>query len=213
MNIKLKHLIRNYLLFFTSLLLAFCNDKSINNHNENEHSNSIETNKNSVKFLNKAGINNEYCKSITNEEKAALAYIATFIGSSCNWDGEYKEDRSNLKCEILTALNLGYQCSEKHLGFLRYMFRNDSKVLQELKMENCPTTPETSTIQTTFDEITISRNNNEITVFFRANGINLNEQKKWSWSETDIFKTSNESVVLLLKEKSKEVVKELKFEK
>jgi hypothetical protein len=71
------------------------------------------------------------------------------------WDGEYKSDRSNLKCKILNALDLGYQCSQTHLGFLKKWFRIDEKVLKRL--EDCSTIPSTSTVQNTFDKIQITQ--------------------------------------------------------
>ncbi len=64
-------------------------------------------------------INQSYCKTITDPERAVIGYIATFIGSDCNWDDECNADRSNLKCKLLSALILGYQCSDTHLGFLK----------------------------------------------------------------------------------------------
>lgn len=54
-------------------------------------------------------LNESYCKTITDLERAIIGYTATFIGSDCNWDGECNADRSNLKCKVLTALHLGYQ--------------------------------------------------------------------------------------------------------
>ncbi|MFN0254153.1 hypothetical protein [Pedobacter ureilyticus] len=145
-------------------------------------------------------IDKEFCKTITTPEKAALGYVATFIGNECSWDGAYTENRSNLKCEILTALGLGYQCSEKHLGFLRNWFRDDAKSLKEL--ENCPTTPNTATIQDTFDEITITTKGNKISIFFKANGVNLREETSWSWSETNDFEVTGDKIKLVKKDKS-----------
>jgi hypothetical protein len=77
-------------------------------------------------------INEEYCKTISEPEKAAIGYVATFIGSECWWDGDIADNMSNLKCKILTALNLGYQCSDKHLGFLKQWFKNDTTSLKNL---------------------------------------------------------------------------------
>lgn len=145
-------------------------------------------------------VDKEFCKTITAPEKAALGYVATFIGNECSWDGAYTENRSNLKCEILTALGLGYQCSEKHLGFLRNWFRDDAKSLKEL--ENCPTTPNTATIQDTFDEITITTKGNKISIFFKANGVNLREETSWSWSETNDFEVTGDKIKLVKKDKS-----------
>lgn len=192
------------------LLLASC--KQGNTHSQetdptNTDSTQVVTTTNkSVRFLWRDSsaaivINQDYCKTITDSERAALGYVATFIGNECEWDGVPTKDRSNLKCEILTALNLGYHCSEQHLGFLQQWFKNDTTVLKEL--EACPTTPNTSTIQDTFDEIVLTTKGNEISVFFKASGIHLREEREWSWSETNHFKIQNERIQLVRKEKSK----------
>jgi hypothetical protein len=150
-------------------------------------------------------INEDYCKTISDPERAALGYIATFIGSECWWDGEPKEDRSNLKCKILTSLNLGYQCSDNHLGFLRQWFKNDTSSLEIL--QNCPTTPYTATVQETFNEIKLTIVDNKITIWFSASGINMRNQKSWDWSETDYFQFDKDNIKLINKDKS-----EVKYE-
>ena len=189
---------------------------------ENTPVNNFQFTDKSVKFLwradkydeelkdtfNSIFINEEYCKTITDPERAALGYVATFIGNECWWNGEANDERSNLKCKILTALNLGYQCSDKHLGFLRQWFKDDKKALAEL--ENCPTIPYTSTIQDTFDEITLKVNGNEISIFFKANGVNTREGNSWSWTETDYFQVDNDNIKLIKQDKSK--VKQEHFE-
>ncbi len=53
--------------------------------------------------FNSIFINENFCKTITDPERAALGYVATFVGNECWWDGETKDDRSNLKCKLLTA--------------------------------------------------------------------------------------------------------------
>jgi len=151
--------------------------------------------------FNSIFINDDYCKTISEPERAALGYVATFIGNECWWEGDYTDKRDNLKCEILTALNLGYQCSDKHLGFLRQWFKNDTKAIKEL--EACPTTPNTSTIQDTFDEITLTSKGNQITVFFKANGVNMREERSWTWSQTDYFQFDKDNIKLIKQDKSK----------
>jgi hypothetical protein len=49
--------------------------------------------------FNSIFINEDFCKTITDPERAALGYVATFIGNECWWDAEPKDDRSNLKCK------------------------------------------------------------------------------------------------------------------
>ncbi len=148
-------------------------------------------------------INEQFCATITDAERAALGYVATFIGNECNWHGEYKDDRSNLKCKILSALNLGYQCSEQHLGFLRKWFRNDPKALENLSDNACPTTPDGATIQDTFDEIVITRQDDTLIVWFKASGMNIREQESWSWEEINYFRQENNSLKLLKTDESK----------
>jgi len=159
--------------------------------------------------VNSIFINEDYCKTITDPERAALGFIATFIGNECWWDGEAKDDRSNLKCKILAALNLGYQCSDQHLGFLRQWFRNDKESLE--KLEDCPTTPYTSTIQDTFEEINLTVKENIISVSFITNGINLREQNSWQWSETDYFQFDADNIKLIKIDKSKVKQEHFKF--
>lgn len=143
-------------------------------------------------------LNDEYVETISEPEKSALAYVATFIGNECAWDGNANENRSNLKCKILGALDLGYQCSSKHLDFLRFWFRNNEDILKEL--ENCPTTPDGATVQDTFDEIDLEIKDHTITVFFKASGINVREGKSWNWTEKHFFEFKNNELILLKKD-------------
>ncbi len=150
--------------------------------------------------VNSIFINRDYLSTITEPEKAAIGYVATFIGNECWWDGKAKNNRSNLDCKIITALGLGYQCSDEHLGFLKNWFSTDKKVLSELS--NCPTIPYTATIQNTFDEIKVKTKGNSIIVEYKANAVNLREQKIWKWSESVYFKVSNGNIESIKKDKS-----------
>lgn len=164
---------------------------------------SIQNQTSSSIFLNEA-----YIKSMTTQEKAAIGYVATFIGNECWWDGKANENRSNLDCKIISALGLGYQCSENHLGFLRKWFATNEQVLSEL--EACPTIPNTATVQNTFVEIIIATKGNSISVYFKASGINLREQESWNWSETVYFSVTTGNLNLVKKDRSDLVVKSLK---
>lgn len=203
----------------TLILLASCqtNSKVLERSNEKasidltEQKN--ETDK-TIKFLwredkydkelkgtyNLIAINTEFCKTITGAEKAALAYVATFIGNECSWEGKATAGRTNLKCKILTALELGYQCSEQHLGFLRQWFRNDEKIVKEL--ESCPTIPDGATVQDTFDEIILTVKGDRIKVSFKANGVNIREGRRWHWTQSDYFEFRENDIRWLKKEKS-----------
>lgn len=102
----------------------------------------------------------------------------------------------------MTALNLGYQCSDKHLGFLRKWFKNDKKVLAEFDY-NCPTTPFTASSQNTFDEIKLTVKGNDISVWFSISGVNMPMGESWSYTETNYFQLDNDNIRLIKKEQSK----------
>ncbi len=157
--------------------------------------------------INTMVINEAYCKTITDPEKAALAYVATFVGNECSWDGQATPERTNLKCKILSALDLGYQCSNTHLGFLKYWFSKDNTVLTEL--QNCPTTPDGATIQDSFEDINITTKGNNIDITYTVQAINIREGKSWTWTETDQFRFNTDHLQLIKKDKS--TVKETSF--
>lgn len=153
-------------------------------------------------------INKEYIVTISDVEKAALAYVATFIGCDCWWADDHMDaDRGNLDCKIISALGLGFQCSETHLGFLRSHFAKDSTVLSELEDAKCPTTPYTATVQNTFDDIQLTLQGDSIIIYYAANGINVRAEMTWHWTETMLFIVSKDQLYLVDKQRSEVVRK------
>ena len=150
--------------------------------------------------INTIILNESYIKKIPDSHKAAIGYIATFIGNECWWDGAMNEDRSNLKCQILTALDLGYQCSDRHIDFIKKWFSNDDKVLEEI--EQCPLIPYTATIQNTFDIIDIIQKKDTLELSFAVTQMNMRESVITSYTEKDIFKIHQNEVFLISKEMS-----------
>lgn len=152
--------------------------------------------------IDKITLNKSYIKDISEPEKAALAYIATFIGNECEWDGKATD---NLKCKILWDLKLRYQCSFEHLDFLKFWFRNNNEVLEKLK--RCPKKPEGATISTGFETINIEVINNTIIVFFKAFGYNIRLGEHWNWTEKHIFKFTKNELIMVNKEISEKTFK------
>lgn len=130
-------------------------------------------------------LNSNYIKALTEPQRAALGYIATDISSECNWDGVKKADASNLKCRLLSALNLGYQCSETHLSFLKKWFKEDTKVLERLQY--CNKTESSAKIQDHFIEIKMITTKDTIKILYSAVGEDLDKQKKWGWQEESTY--------------------------
>ena len=130
-------------------------------------------------------LNTNYIKTLTDQQRAALGYISTDVSSECNWDGAKKADGSNLKCRFLSALNLGYQCSETHLSFLKKWFKEDTKVLDRLQY--CNKTESSAKIQDHFIEIKMITTKETIKILYSALGQDLDKQKTWSWQEESTY--------------------------
>lgn len=152
--------------------------------------------------INTLVLNKEYQKNITEPERAALGYVATFVGNECEWDsGSPDENRSNLDCKLLSYLDLGYQCSDKHLGFLNNWFSKDSVALNKLK--RCPTIPNSATKQSTFDEVSLKTNTQDqtIAISYKVEVINVRESSVSHYTKVDTFKYNSEGIILIDSEK------------
>ena len=142
-------------------------------------------------------LNEDYIATMPEEERAAVGYIATFVGNECWWDGDYTSDRSNLKCVILSALGLGYQCSEQHLGFLRKWFRGDSAALARLRDEDCITMPYTATVQSSFDQISLARKGDVISLDYSGGWVHLRDGISVDWQFVETFGVKDKTLHIL----------------
>lgn len=138
--------------------------------------------------VNVIKLDDSYFANVTGPEKAVLGYLASTIGNECYADG-----KQNVKCKILSALNIGYQCSEESKSFLKGWFRDDAVIVSQI--ENCkPTLP--STIEKTFEEVQISSSNNIIKVELVGLKLNIKENSASKWSETLSFKVDGDKVTM-----------------
>jgi hypothetical protein len=142
-------------------------------------------------------LNENYFKTISEPEKAAIAYVATYVGSECDWDGEANDSQSNLNCKVIKALDLGYQCSDKHLNFLRHWFKSDTSFIN--KLTDCPIVPFTATHQNTFDHLTIKTNADSILLSYEASWTNGPGRDSGDWTESILFKIDNNELKVLSK--------------
>ena len=146
--------------------------------------------------INTIYLNYDYIDMMTNQEKAAIAYVSKNIGNECWWaNDKAADDRSNLDCKIPTALGLGYQCSESHLGFLRKWFSDDNEVLSHI--QDCGTQPETSTIGSYFNKIIIKTKADSISVYCEIIAYHTREHWTRKLEETTSFIASNDNLELI----------------
>ncbi|MBN8584082.1 MAG: hypothetical protein J0M37_03240 [Ignavibacteria bacterium] len=139
--------------------------------------------------VNVIKIDDSYFAGISGPEKAVLGYLASTIGNECFAEG----NKQNVKCKILTALNLGYQCSEESKTYLKSWFRDDAAIVSQI--ENCKPTI-ASTVEKTFDEVKISSADNVIKVELKGLKLNIKENSASKWSESMSFKVDGDKVSL-----------------
>lgn len=145
--------------------------------------------------VNVIKIDDSYFASISEPEKAVLGYLASTIGNECFTEG----NKQNVKCKILTALNLGYQCSEESKTFLKSWFRDDAAIVSQI--ENCKPTI-ASTVEKTFDEVKISSADNVIKIELKGLKLNIKENSASKWSESISFKVSDNNLTVVERKKT-----------
>ena len=202
MNLRLLFLLI-FLSFSTPFFSQTLNNQKTTSINEGHQSKATQNTYIKILWLDKNNtiqLNENYIKTLTNQQRAALGYIVTFIGNECYWDGDKKTDENNLKCKLLTALNLGYQCSDTHLSFLKEWFKEDKKVLEDL--QDCKKNESSAKIRDQFIELKMATNKNTIKIIYSAIGIDMVHARKWNWTEestysftkTEIKQTDRENI-------------------
>lgn len=141
-------------------------------------------------------LDDNYFSGVSGPEKAVLGYLASTIGNECYADGS----KQNVKCKILSALNLGYQCSDETKSFLKGWFRSDAEVIKQI--DNCKPTIAT-TVEKTFDEVKISSADNTIKVELKGLKLNIKENSASKWSESLTFKVDGDKVTMTERTKKK----------
>lgn len=181
-----------FLLIFLCLSIPFfsqtLNNQKTTSINKENQSEMLENTYIKILWLDKNNtiqLNENYIKTLTNQQRAALGYIVTFISNECYWDGDKKNDESNLKCKLLTVLNLGYQCSETHLSFLKEWFKEDKKVIEDL--EYCEKKESSAKIRDQLIELKMATNQNTIKIIYTAIGVDMIHSKNWKWTEESTY--------------------------
>ncbi len=145
--------------------------------------------------ISQTTINKPYASNIPEDEKAAIAYVLTFVNNGCDWEnGDASPERNNLVCKGLATLDLGYQCSEKHISFLNDWFKNDSISLQKIK--RCPPFFPGTTITTSLKSLTLEKNKDKITIFASIIGSNTRHQRTSEWMKVYTFSVQQNSILL-----------------
>lgn len=133
-------------------------------------------------------INEKYCKTISEPERAALAYISLDAVS----DGYF--DQSGEGQIIQSAINLDYQCSEKFISFMELWFKHDKKVLKQVNP--CNELSDTSSSTVWFKKITLSVRGNKIYIDTIIEGYQRGNFDYW-FERNYVFLVKNKSIKLI----------------
>jgi len=134
-------------------------------------------------------INKEYCKTISEPERAALAYISLYA-VSLSYDPDNPREAENIQ----SAINLDYECSEKFISFYKSWFRHEKKALE--KVNPCYQVPDTSSEIWGFKKITLSVKGNKIYINAIIQG-NFRDEHEYWWYQNYIFLVKANSIKLI----------------
>lgn len=146
-------------------------------------------------LVNSLVLNESYFSGISEPEKAALGYVASFIGNECRQDG------GNVQCKILSALGMGYQCSDGNKEFLKKWFSFEPSIIEEI--ESCRSKLFKSFTSSTFDKITVTTKEDVIKVKYSVINANIKDNKLEQWNEELSFSLSGENLKLVKHTKKK----------
>ncbi len=119
---------------------------------------------------------------LTDAERAAVAFLATSIGTDCEWakPPSAAGEKGKMHCKLTDALGLGEQCEEKHKAFVMGWLGGDAP-------STCAKIPITAFSQTVFDELTLSREGDRIVISYAAVHTDGPGGGTQSWSEAIRF--------------------------
>jgi len=141
-------------------------------------------------------INENYFRGISDPEKAVIGYLASTIGNECYAESGGKQ---NVKCKILSALNLGYQCSESNKSFLKSWFKDEPAIIAQI--DNCKPTLPTGSIEKTFDELKLTTKDDLIKANLKGLSLNIDDHSAKRWSASYTFRVAEDKLVLVEKSK------------
>jgi hypothetical protein len=137
-------------------------------------------------------LNDSYFTGISDPEKAVIGYLASTIGNECYAETGGKQ---NVKCKILSALNLGYQCSETNKSFLKNWFKDETAIINQI--DNCKPTLPTGSVEKTFDELKLTTKDDIIKVSLKGLILNIKENSVRRWSENYTFRLIDDKLTLV----------------
>lgn len=137
----------------------------------------------SVVILENETINSEFLQIINDPEKALLNWYLFAYGNECD------ESSSKIKCKLLRDLGVEDECDSNHLNNLLQWFSKD--MLAVYKLSSCPNIAKESSIQNTFEFISLQRKSDTLSITYTVKGINSVQEKSWNMTQTGTFLIRN----------------------
>ena len=155
--------------------------------------------------VSKIKINEKFLSSAYEPMKAIIAYYGLKAGTECWWENdEPTEKYDNLECLLTKPLKIGFQCSNEHINIVKKWFKDEPKIMNDdyKKPDNCAASPETATIQSTYNYINLTRNSNVVSISYEKSGFNMREENDGAWSFVgkDVFEIQEDTIKLISSE-------------
>ncbi|NQY68610.1 MAG: hypothetical protein HRT72_12930 [Flavobacteriales bacterium] len=133
--------------------------------------------------------------TLTEREKAAITYLSTWVGNDCDWEDDNNQLDNNLKCKIISAFDLGYQCSDKHIGLLTKWFKNDEQAMKLIG--RCTNMERTNKSLTGFYFMDLARTGNLFIVTYDIFGVGIKNYFSFEWSAEVVFEMLEDEIKIV----------------
>lgn len=121
-------------------------------------------------------------RCLSDAERAAVAYVATTVGTECDWvEGTDLSAPKDMDCKLTTALGLGPQCEEKHRALVHEFLGHEMPA-------QCAKIPTTAFAQTILSTLSLEHQAENITLTYETVTTTGPTGKASRWSEVVEFR-------------------------
>jgi hypothetical protein len=143
-------------------------------------------------------INQDYIKEIKASERAALAYVFTFLEMNCDRDFLIKEGARYADCELAEKLGLMPQCGPVHKKLLEDWFASDTALMESAN--HCPIIPIIGKLNGQLVSLDITWKKNQLEICYQALFHHLKDEKTREIKARILFETGDFGLRILEEE-------------
>ncbi|MFC4476781.1 hypothetical protein [Flavobacterium chungangensis] len=152
-------------------------------------------------------VNEEYCKTMSEPERAALGYLTTLYPTSnyCYFKKDIDKEYTMRHALNLDSENYSYndKSTDQFMNYMQFWFRNDTESLSKIAADHCPEAIAYGSVLFYLSKINLTVKENKIYINFKIEGAGRSD---WEviWTEKLTFLVAKDYIKLIESKKSEE---------